>query len=231
MRLASSTDGVPASLLPGFEESSEEENERSEHKPGKQSVVNPGHERQYKVDVRGPSSVHVEINVPRHEKNEGQTREAQPKYQQERQQEGLEGEVPLPLFWATDASLFEDAVFQSIESFDPESVAPGRGRVEALFGPRMQVEEYALQAERRGQHGAHHDQPDHKNDKGPHRGAEFVPLQCSGHVAHVGPQHRPDQIEHVEYVPEALWGKRYHQGGERRREDQDSIRRLWQRLK
>src|SRR4028118_1053651 len=118
MRLAASTDGVPASLLPGCDDPSEEENERSEHKPAKQSVIDPGHLWQYKVDVRGPSSVHVEIDVPRHEDNEGQTREAEPKYQQERQQEGLEGEVPLPLFWTTDASLFEDAVFQSIESFD-----------------------------------------------------------------------------------------------------------------
>src|SRR5215213_10438933 len=98
MCLAVSTACVRASPLPGFEESSEEENERSEHKPGKQSVVDPGHVRQCKVYVRGPSSVHVEINVPRHEDNEGQTREAESKYQQERQQVGLEGEVPPPLF-------------------------------------------------------------------------------------------------------------------------------------
>src|SRR5215204_6213927 len=153
MRLAASTDRVPASLLPGCDESSEEENERSEHKPGKQSVVGPGHLRQCKVDVRGPSTVHVEIDVPRHEDNEGQTRHAKPEYQQEREQEGLEHEVPPPLLWTPDADLTEDAVFQGVESFDPETVAPGRGRVEALFGPRMQVEEYAFQAERRGQQG------------------------------------------------------------------------------
>src|SRR5919112_1521 len=172
MSLVASTDRVAASLLPGFQESFEEENERGEHKPGKQSVVNPGHLWQCKVDVRGPSSVHVEIHVPRHEDNEGQTRQAKPKYQQEREQEGLEHEIPPPLIWTPDASLFENPVFQGVESFDPVAVAPSRGRVEALFGPRMQVEEYALQAKRRGQ-----------------------------------------------------------QRREYRREDQDRIRRLWQRLK
>src|SRR4028118_231810 len=133
MRLASLTGGVPASLLPGFQESSEEENERGEHKPGKQSVVDPGHLWQCKVDLGGPSSVHVEIHVPRHEDNEGQTRQAKPEYQQEREQEGLEHEIPPPLIWTPDASLFENPLFQGVESFDPETVAPGRGRVEALF--------------------------------------------------------------------------------------------------
>jgi hypothetical protein len=76
------------------------------------------------VDVRGTSSVHVEIDVPRHEDNEGQTRHAKPEYQQEREQEGLEREVPPLLLWTPDAGLAEDAVFQGVESFDPETVAP-----------------------------------------------------------------------------------------------------------
>src|ERR687895_490243 len=150
MRLAGSTARVSASLLPGREESSEEENERSEHKPGKQSVIDPGHLRQCEVGVRGPSKVYVEMDIPRHEEYEGKTRHAKPEYQQERKQEGLEREVPSPLLWTPDAGFAEDAVFQGIESFDPVAVAPGRRRVEALFGPRMQVEEYALQAERGG---------------------------------------------------------------------------------
>src|SRR4028119_71130 len=160
MRLAASTDRVAASLLPGCDESSKEENERSEHKPGKQSVVGPGHLRQCKVDLGGPSSAHVEIDVPRHDDNEGQTRQTEPKDKQEREQEGLEHEVPPPLLWTPDTGLCENPVFQGIESFDLVAVAPGRRRVEALPGPRMQVEEYALQAERRGQQGAHRDQPD-----------------------------------------------------------------------
>jgi hypothetical protein len=40
----------------------------------------------------------------------------------------------------------------------------------------MQVEEYAFQAEWRGQQGAHHDQPDQKNGQGTHGGTEFIPL-------------------------------------------------------
>src|ERR687895_860117 len=150
MRPAASTDRVSASLLPGCEESFEEENERSEHNPGKQNVIDPGHLRQCEVDVRGPSSVHVEMDIPRHVDNEGQTRHAKPENQQERKQEGLEREVPSPLLWTPDAGFAEDAVFQGIESFDPVAVASGRRRVEALSGPRMQVEEYALQAERGG---------------------------------------------------------------------------------
>src|SRR5215213_8444205 len=146
MRLAASTDRVPASLLPGCDESSEEEDERGEHKPGTQSIVDPGHLRQHKVDARGRSSLHVEMDVPRHEDNEGQTRYEEPEYQQEREQEGLEREIPSPLLWTPDASLFENTVFQGVESFDPGTVAPGRRRVEALPGPRMQVEEYAFQA-------------------------------------------------------------------------------------
>src|SRR5215208_846437 len=226
MRPAASTDRVPASLLPGCEESSEEENECSEHNPGKQSVIDPGHLRQCKVGVRGPSSVIVEMDIPRHEDNEGQTRQAKPEYEQERKQEGLERAVPSPLLWTPDAGFAEDALFQGVESFDPVAVAPGHRRVEALIGPRMQVEEYALQAKRRGQQAAHYGEPDQKNDQGTHRGAEFIPFQCSADVAHAEPQRRPDQVEHVEYVPEALQGERYH-----RCEDQDPIRRLWQRLK
>src|SRR5215216_902074 len=231
MRLAASTARVPASPLPGCEESSEEENERSEHKPGKQSVVDPGHLRQCKVDVRGRSSVHVEMDVPRHVENEGQTRHAKPEYKQEREQEGLEHEVPPTLLWTPDTDLAKDAVFQGVESFDPQTVAPGRGRVEALFGPRIQVEEYAFQAERRGQQGAHPDQPDQKNDQGPRCGAEFLPCERSAHVAHVEPQHRPNQVERVKFVSESLQRKRYHQRREHRREDQDPIRRRRQRLK
>src|SRR5215203_522442 len=109
MRPAASTDRVPASLLPGCEESSEEENECSEHNPGKQSVVGSGHLRQCKVGVRGPSSVIVEMDIPRHEENEGQTRHAKPEYQQEREQEGLEHEVPPTLLWTPDVELAEDA--------------------------------------------------------------------------------------------------------------------------
>src|SRR5215216_2892279 len=168
MGLAASAARVSAPLLPGRDEPFEEESERGEHEPGKEDVVDPGHLRQCKVDVRGPSTVHVEIDVPRHEDNEGQTRHAKPEYQQEREQEGLEREVPPPLFWTPDASLFENTVFQGVESFDPEAVAPGRGRVEALFGPRMRVEEYTLQAKRRGQQSAHYDEPDQKNGQGPH---------------------------------------------------------------
>src|SRR5215213_6582769 len=67
MRLATSADCLSASLLPGCEESSEEENERSEHNPGKQSVIDPGYLRQCKLGVRGPSSVIVEMDIPRHE--------------------------------------------------------------------------------------------------------------------------------------------------------------------
>src|SRR5215218_2715152 len=210
MRLAASTARVPASPLPGFEESSEEENERSEHKPGKQSVVGPGHLRHCKVDVRRRSSVHVEMDVPRHVEKEGQTRPAKPEYKQEREQEGLEHEVPPTLLWTPDADLAEDAVFQGVESFDPETVAPGRGRVEALFGPRIQVEEYAFQAERRGQQGAHPDQPDQKNDQGPYCGVEVHPSECIAYVGHVEPQHRPYQIEHIKYVSECLQRERYH---------------------
>src|SRR5215204_3817603 len=81
MRPAASTDRVPASLLPGCEESSEEENECSEHNPGKQSVIDPGHLRQCNVGVRGPSSVIVEMDIPRHVDNEGQARHAKPEYQ------------------------------------------------------------------------------------------------------------------------------------------------------
>src|SRR5215207_4111932 len=151
MRLAASTHRVPASLLPGCEESFEEENERGEHKPGKHSIVDPGHFRQEKVHVGGRPSVHVEVHVPRHEDYEGQPRQAEPENQQEREQEGLEREVPPPLFWTPDASLLENTLFEGIESFHPQTVAPCRCRVEALFGPRMQVEEYAFQAKRRGQ--------------------------------------------------------------------------------
>src|SRR5919112_1794329 len=183
MRPAASTDRVSASLLPGCEESFEEENERSEHNPGKQSVIDPGHLRQCNVGVRGPSSVIVEMDIPRHEEYEGQTSHAKPEYQQERKQEGLEGEVPSPLLWTPDAGFAEDAVFQGVESSDPVAVAPGRRRVEALFVPRMQVEEYALQAKRRGRHGDNHDQADQQNDQGSHRGAEFIPFQCSADVA------------------------------------------------
>src|SRR5215211_7394025 len=43
MRLAASTDRVPSSLLPSRDESSEEEDERGDHEPGKQSVIDPGH--------------------------------------------------------------------------------------------------------------------------------------------------------------------------------------------
>jgi hypothetical protein len=42
MRSVASTDGLPASVLSGFEESSEEENERGEYEPSKQGVVVPG---------------------------------------------------------------------------------------------------------------------------------------------------------------------------------------------
>jgi hypothetical protein len=160
-----SADRVPASLLPGCSESSEEENEHSEQEPGKQSVVGPGHFRQEKVDIGGSSSVHVEVHIPRHEEDKGHARQAEPENKQERKQEGLEREIPPPLVGAPDASLFENTVFQGIETLDPEIVAPGRGRVKSLFGPRMQVEEYALQAEWRGQQGAHHYQPYQKNDQ------------------------------------------------------------------
>src|SRR5215217_6019031 len=151
MGLAASATRVSASLLPGRDKPFEEEDERGEHKPGKQGVVGPGHLRQCKVGVRGPSSVIVEMDIPRHEENEGQTRYAKLEYQQERKQEGLEHEVPPPLLRTPDAHLLENTAFQGVESFDPVAVAPGRGRVEALFGPRMQVEQYALQAERGGQ--------------------------------------------------------------------------------
>src|SRR5919112_5435112 len=130
MRPAASTDRVSASLLPGCEESFEEENERSEHNPGKQSVIDPGHLRQCNVGVRGPSSIIVEMDIPRHVENEGQARHAKPEYQQERKQEGLEHEVPPPLLWAPDASILENLVFQGVESFDPVAVAPGRRRVQ-----------------------------------------------------------------------------------------------------
>src|SRR5919112_4097569 len=177
MSLVASTDSFPAALLPGCDEPSEEENERGEYEPGKQSVVDPRHYRQCKADVGGPSSIIVEVHVPRHEDHEGQTRHAEPENKQEREQEGLEREVPPPLVGAPDADLFENAVFQGVEPFCPETVTPGRGRVEAIFGPRMQVEEYALQAERGGHQAGHHDKPDQKNYNGPHRGAEFIPLQ------------------------------------------------------
>ena len=62
-------------------------------------------------------------------------------------------------------------------------------------------------------------------------GPSSFPSQCSAHVAHVGPQHRPDHVEHVEYVSECLQRKCYHQRREHRREDQDTIRRLRQRPK
>src|SRR5215212_12024505 len=135
MGLAASAARVSASLLPGRDKPFEEEDERGEHKPGKQGVVGPGYLRQCKLGVRGPSSVIVEMDIPRHEENEGQTRQAKPEYEQERKQEGLEGEVPSSLLWTPDAGLAEDAVFQGVESFDPVAVAPGRRRVEALFGP------------------------------------------------------------------------------------------------
>jgi hypothetical protein len=62
---ASTARGVPASLLPGCDESSEEENEQCEHKPGKQSVVGPGHIRQCKAGVHARSSkVQVDMDVP-----------------------------------------------------------------------------------------------------------------------------------------------------------------------
>src|SRR5215217_1571666 len=226
MRLAASTArGVPASLLPGFEESSEEENEQSEHYCGSQSVVGPGHYRHRKVGVQARSSFHVEIDIPRHVDNEGQRRHAKPEYQQQREQEGLEHQVPPPLLWTPDADLAEDALFQGVDSFDPVTVAPGRGRVEVLLGPRIQVEEYALQAKRRGQQCSHRDKPDQKNDQGAHRGAEVLPSERSAYVAHVEPQHRSYQVEHVKYVSERLQRKRYHQRSEHRREDQDPIRR------
>src|SRR5215211_6372918 len=202
--LAASDTRVSASLLPGRDKPFEEEDECGEHKPGKQGVVGPGHLRQCDVGVRGPSSVKVEMDIPRHEENEGQTSHAKPEYQQERKQEGLEREVPSPLLWTPDARLCENPVFQGVESFDPVAVAPGHCRVEALFGPRMQVEEYALQAERGGQQGPNHDKPDQKNDQGTHRRAEFVSFQCPADVAHVEPQHRPHDVEHVEHVPEGL---------------------------
>src|SRR5215217_3957667 len=110
MGLAASADRVSAPLLPGRDEPSEEESERGEHEPGKQGVVDPGHYRQPKVDMGRRSSVHVEIDVPRHEDNEGQARHAKPEHQQEREQEGLEHEVPPPLLWTPDADLTEDAV-------------------------------------------------------------------------------------------------------------------------
>src|SRR5215216_2022597 len=170
MGLAASAARVSASLLPGRDKPFEEEDERGEHKTSKQGVVDPGHLRQCKVGVRGPSSVIVEMDIPRHEENEGQTRYAKPEYQQERKQGGLEREVPSPLLWMPDAGFAEDALFQGVESFDPVAVAPGHRRVEALIGPRMQVEEYALQAKRRGQQAAHYGEPDQKNDQGTHRG-------------------------------------------------------------
>src|SRR5215211_8990181 len=177
MGLAASAARVSAPLLPGRDEPFEEESERGEHEPGKQGVVDPGHYRQPKVDMGGRSSVQVEIDVPRHEDDEGQTRHAKPEYQQEHEQEGLEHEVPPPLLWTPDASLLENPVFQGVESFDPVAVAPGRRRVQDLSGPRMQVEEHALQAEWGGQHGPNRDQPDQKYDKGTHCGADFVPFQ------------------------------------------------------
>jgi hypothetical protein len=67
-----------ASLLPGCDEPFEEEGERGEHNPGKQGVVDPGHYRQLKFDIGGRSSLYVEIDVPRHEDNEGQERQAEP---------------------------------------------------------------------------------------------------------------------------------------------------------
>src|SRR5215212_2706009 len=150
MSLVASTDSFPASLLPGDDESFEEENERGQDEPGKQGIVDPGHLRQENMDIGGRSGVHVEIHVPRHEDYEGQTHHEEPEYQQEREQERLEREVPPPLLRMPDASLFENTVFQGIESFNPVTVAPGRGRVESLSAPRMQVEEYALQAKWRG---------------------------------------------------------------------------------
>ena len=96
MRSVASADRVPASLLPGCDKSSEEENERSEHEPGKQSVVGPGHFRQEKVDIGGSPSVHVEVHVPRHEEDKGHARQAEPENKQERKQEGLEREIPPP---------------------------------------------------------------------------------------------------------------------------------------
>ena len=90
MRLAASTDRVPPSLLPGCEESSEEENERGEYESGNQRVVDPGHFRQSKVDIGWGSGFHVESHGPRHEYDESQTRQAESDYQQEGEQEGLE---------------------------------------------------------------------------------------------------------------------------------------------
>src|SRR5918998_3855167 len=84
-----SADRVPASALPSTEESSEEENERSEHKPGEQSKVTPVHSRQRKVDFGWRSSFDVQSHVPRHEDNEGQTRQAEPDYEQEQEQKRL----------------------------------------------------------------------------------------------------------------------------------------------
>jgi hypothetical protein len=84
MRLATSTDRLSASLLPGCDESSEEENKRSEYQHGKQGVVDPGHLRQEKVDIGGRSSFHVEIHVPRHEEYEGQASNEEPENQEER---------------------------------------------------------------------------------------------------------------------------------------------------
>ena len=114
MRSVASADRVPASFLQGCDESSEEENVRSEHEPGKQSVVGPGHIRQEKVDIGGSPSVHVEVHVPRCEEDKGHARQAEPENKQERKQEGLEREIPPPLVGAPDASLFENTVFQSI---------------------------------------------------------------------------------------------------------------------
>src|SRR5215211_5743029 len=129
MRSVASADRVPASLLPACDKSSEEENERSELEPGKQSVVGPGRFRQEKVDIGGSPSVHVEVHVPRREEDKGHARQAEPENKQERKQEGLEREIPPPFVGAPDASLFENTVFQGIEAFDPETVAPGHGRV------------------------------------------------------------------------------------------------------
>ena len=97
MRLAASTDRVPASLLPGCDESLEEENERGEYEPGEQGKVDPGHYWQPKLGLGGRSSVQVEVHVPRHEAHEGQGRHAESENQQEREQEGLKREVPSPL--------------------------------------------------------------------------------------------------------------------------------------
>src|ERR1051325_9513384 len=79
---ASTARGVTASLLPGYDEPPEEQNDQCKHEPGKHSVVDPGHIRQCKVGLHARSSkVQVDMDVPRHIDNEGQTCHAKPEDQ------------------------------------------------------------------------------------------------------------------------------------------------------